>query len=174
MWTSNTTTNESRIKRWTLLTLRHLSRFFYWWKSFKFTQKIPVISSYSSNCMVFVLHHFLFEPSRAYIFPFAPMQPRAVEPGLKQDWNLKLNLERQTTDRLTRVPVSQQASTGGIIYCLVLTDIECRLLPWIGVRVIALLEYTLSVESFSYTLLYFKKYKLQKILASLKCMKIQH
>jgi hypothetical protein len=41
---------------------------------------------------------YLFEPSRAYIFPFAPMQPRAVEPGLKQDWNLKLNLERQTTD----------------------------------------------------------------------------
>lgn len=58
-------------------------------------------------------------------------------------WNWISRDRREADDRLTRVPVSQQASTGGIIYCLVLTDIECRLLPWLG---FALLEYTLSVK----------------------------
>jgi hypothetical protein len=96
---------------------------------------------------------YLFEPSRAYIFPFAPMQPRAVEPGLKQDWNLKLNLERQTRGR-RQTDKSARFSTGIYRRNYLLPGAHWHRmssaanLPWLGFasRDFALLEYTLSVK----------------------------
>jgi hypothetical protein len=119
---------------------------------------------------------YLFEPSRAYIFPFAPIQPRAVEPGLKQDWNLKLNLVRQTRDR-RQTDKSARFSTGIYRRNYLLPGAHWHRMSsaaMIGVRVGGVARVHTFSQSLPYTLLYFKKYKLQQILTSLKCMKIQH